>query len=202
MIKNIIFDCSDTLLHFEARKVLAKKLGGDMERATNIHKTTYGCAAFRRYGVGTISYDEAKPQALALLDECDRAAGEEFLETRMLHYRPIEGMEELVNTLKENGYKLYILSDFPDHFEHLWERFEIFKQFDGRCISYEAHASKGNGLLFEALINRYSLDTSECVFVDDYETNALMAKTYGMKGIHFISAEDTRKKLKELGVNV
>ena len=195
MIKNVLFDCSDTLLHFEARKELAKRLGGDMERATHIHLTTYRCATFRRYGVGTISYEEAKPQALALLDECDRQAGEEFLDTRMLYYREIEGISELLKKLKNKGYKLYIVSDFPDHFEYIWKKFDIFRLFDGRAVSFEEHAGKTNGMLFEAVIKKYDLDPTECVFVDDTADNVIMSETYGMKGIRFT---DTKALISEL----
>ncbi len=200
MIKNILFDCSDTLLYFEAQKELAKRLGGDIERAAHIHMTTYGCAAFRRYGVGTISYEEAKPQALALLNECDREAGEQFLETRMLYYREIEGMNELVKKLKYKGYKLYIVSDFPDYFEYIWNKFDIFRLFDGRAVSFEEHASKRNGMLFERTIEKYSLNPAECVFVDDTLDNTLMADTYGMTGIHFKDRDSLALELERLGI--
>ena len=200
MIKNILFDCSDTILYFEAVKELAKRLDGDMERASHIHKTTYSCAAFRRYGTGTMTYDEAKPQALAALDECDKAAGEEFLETRMLYYREIEGMFALIEKLKRKGYGLYIVSDFPDYFEYIWEKFDIFRLFDGRAVSFEEHAGKTNGMLFEAVIKKYDLDPTECVFVDDTLNNVLMADTYGMKGIRFTDTKSLTGELEKLDV--
>jgi len=195
MIKNIIFDLSDTLLHFEAVKELAKSLGGDTERANNIFLTTFRFAAFRRCGVGTLSFEDAKPQALAVLDECDREAGRQFLDTIMTHYREIEGMYDLVSSLKKQGYGLYVLSDFPDYFKYVWEKHDICRLFDGRCVSFEEHASKTNGMLFESIIKKYDLDPKECVFVDDTSDNVLMAKTYGMKGIHFTDAKSLIKEL-------
>ena len=195
MIKNIIFDLSDTLLHFEAVKELAKSLGGDTERANNIFLTTFRCAAFRRCGVGTLSFEDAKPQALAVLDECDYEAGRQFLDTIMTHYREIEGMYDLVSSLKKQGYGLYVLSDFPDYFKYVWKKHDICRLFDGRCVSFEEHASKTNGMLFESIIKKYKLDPKECVFVDDTSDNVLMAETYGMKGIQFTDAKSLVKEL-------
>ena len=202
MIKNVIFDCSDTLVHFELTKKTAEWLGGDMERATKIHQQTYGCDAFREYCYGTKTYEEAKPFALAALDPEDRETGERHIEERMLHYSTIDGIPELLQKLKENGYKLYVLSDFPDYFEYLWERFDFFKLFDGRCVSYEAHVGKKGGKLFDVIIDRYSLDPTECVFVDDTVKNAKTACKLGMKGIAFTSTEDTIEKLLQFGVKI
>lgn len=202
MIKNIIFDCSDTLLHYELIEAFTNHLNGNADLAKRIADAVGGSAAFRRYAVGTLDYEQARAQALALLDECDRKHGEWYLDERYLHYRDIDGMYDLVKRLKDNGYNLYILSDFPDYFEYLWENFKIFRLFDGRCVSYEAHASKKDGLLFESIIYRYNLDVSECVFVDDHAENAMMGFSYGMKGIRFTDAKDTEQRLREFGVNI
>ena len=202
MIKNIIFDCSDTLVHFELTKKTAEWLGGDIERAKKIHTLTYGCDAFKQYCFGYMTYEQAKPFALEALEPCDREIGEKHIEERMLHYRTIDGIPELLQRLKDNGYKLYILSDFPDYFEYLWENFDFFKLFDGKCVSYEAHAGKRDGKLFEVIIDRYSLDPTECVFIDDTVRNAVTSQSFGMKGIAFTSTVDTIEKLIEFGVNI
>ena len=202
MIKNVIFDCSDTLVHFELNKVTAEWVGGDADEAARIHSLTYGHPAFARYCMGTLDYGSAKKTVLADIDEKDREICARHMEERADHYKTIDGIPELLQALKNGGYKLYILSDFPRYFEKLYNRFDYFKLFDGTCVSYEAHSGKTDGMIFTVIIDRFDLKPDECVFIDDTSRNVKMAGTYGMKGICFKNTADTTKKLKELGVTL
>lgn len=202
MIKNIVFDCSDTLLHFTAKDVLAERLG-DKERAYNIHFTVYRSPAWRLYDLGEISFDEMKARALPLLDEADRAVADKYLETRMDHYEVIEGIPELLMSLKGNGYKLFVISNYPDYFDCLWNRFDIFRLFDGRCVSSEEHASKGgDGRLFDIFLEKYRLDAGECIFTDDHDFLVHNAEAHGMKGIVFTDTASVTEQLRKVGVKI
>jgi len=72
MIKNIIFDCSETLLRFEAIDYLAS-LVGDRDRAVRIHYTMFKSPAWHLYDNGKLPEDEVEGALLPLLPQEDRA---------------------------------------------------------------------------------------------------------------------------------
>ena len=104
------------------------------------------------------------------------------------------------DAVKEKGYGIYLLSDYPECFEYNWESFELFDMFDGRAVSYELHARKRERTAFPLLLERYNLRAEECFFVDDLYLNTDAAKECGLGAHLFTTTENLRKELKELGV--
>lgn len=202
MVKNIIFDCSGTVVRFIAKDVLADTLG-DKERAAKIHSTIYNSPEWDQYGLGNMTFEQMKERVYPLLDEADRPIADEWLKSRGVNYTVMEGMPELIKTLKQNGYKLYILSNYPDYFDILWNKFDIFRMFDGRCISFKHHASKGgDGALFGVILDKYALKADECILVDDVESNSVNSAKYGIKGFVFESTDTLILQLREYGINI
>mgnify|MGYP003295914472 FL=1 len=57
---------------------------------------------------------------------------------------------------------------------------------------------KPNKKIYELICNRYDINPSEAVFIDDTEKNIIAAREYGLHGIHFTSYEQGRAELEEL----
>ncbi len=105
--------------------------------------------------------------------------------------------------LKTKGYKLYILSNWPEEIhDQLVENgvLSFTEIFDGAVWSYEAKQIKPNHDIFETLISRYSLTPERAVFLDDNEANTSAARELGFHTITFTGYEDAREKLEALGV--
>ena len=66
MIKNIVFDCSDTLLRFSAQDELAK-VTGDNERAAEIKGKIHQSRSWNLYDKGIISEEELRQGILPFL---------------------------------------------------------------------------------------------------------------------------------------
>ena len=98
MIKNLLFDCSDTLLRLHSKVDLADLLG-DPERAERIHNAFFHSETWGKYDNGLLTEEEMKSALLPLLDPEDRAVAEEYIDTFTDHYTPIEGMSELLTEL-------------------------------------------------------------------------------------------------------
>jgi len=191
MIKNLLFDCSDTLLRLHCKADLANLLG-DPERAERIHNAFFRSETWGEYDNGFLTDAEMKSRMLPLFDPEDRAIAEAYFDTFTEHYTPIAGMYELLSELKEKGYRLYIVSDFPPRFTRLWEKYEIFRLFDGRAVSFEAHGSKQDLRLFSYLLETYGLRACECFFVDDRADLVANAASCGIDGHAFADAADLR----------
>ncbi len=199
MIKNLLFDCSDTLLRLHSKADLADLLGDD-GRAERIHNTFFHSETWGKYDNGLLTDEEMKSEILPLFAPADRAVAEEYIDHFTDHYTPIEGMQALLSELKDKGYRLFIVSDFPPRFLRLWETYEIFRLFDGRAVSFEVHGSKRDHRLYTYVLEHYGLDPAECLFVDDVAALVANAALYGIDGHVFSDAETLRADLKRRAV--
>jgi putative hydrolase of the HAD superfamily len=181
MIKNIVFDCSDTLLRFDAPAWFAT-LTGDAQRAQHIVTAIMKSPVWYRYDNGVATAQDVEREVLPLLDVADHDLAAHYIAHWIEHYTPIDGMPQLVADLKAHGYRLFLLSDFPDCFPRLAERFDFFALFDGMTVSYRAHCSKrDNGALFDHLLQEQSLRAEECAFVDDLPPYIELARARGIR---------------------
>lgn len=200
MIKNIVFDCSDTLLRFGAPAELARVVG-DASRAADIKARIHKSDTWPRYDKGQVSEDGLRRELLPLFDDADRPFAAWYLDNWLNFYSVIPGMAEMVAELRDRGWPLYIVSDFPPCFDVLAARFpDVLGCFDGMAVSFEYGATKGDKGLFAGFLNRFGLDPAECVFIDDVPRLVENARSMGFCGILFEDAQKLRAELVRLGV--
>jgi putative hydrolase of the HAD superfamily len=72
------------------------------------------------------------------------------------------------------------------------------KYTDGKIVSGFEKLAKPDPRIYELLFERYSLDPTECVFLDDRQVNIDAAMKLGMKTILFTDHDSARKKLDEM----
>lgn len=114
-----------------------------------------------------------------------------------------EGTISLIKSLKENGYKLFIISNFAkEKFEILTAKYDFNKYFDGIIISAEVKALKPSAEIYEILFSKFNLKPQECVFFDDLKENVEGAKKAGMEAEVFTDASSARRFLKNLSVEI
>lgn len=109
---------------------------------------------------------------------------------------PFGYSEEWLKELKEKGYNIYLLSNYPKFmFEIHSKNWNFLKYTDGRVVSYEYHVMKPDPVIYNALLKKYGLAPEECVFLDDREVNIKGAESCGIKGILFTDFEEAKEKL-------
>lgn len=112
---------------------------------------------------------------------------------------PIEGMEQLVKELKENGYGIYLLSNTSTAFYEFSKSIPALKHFNGLFISADYGLLKPDGRIFRFFCDKFSLRPDECVFVDDSAANVKSASDEGFTGILFDGdASALKNKLKRI----
>ena len=72
------------------------------------------------------------------------------------------------------------------------------KYTDGKIVSGFEKLAKPDPRIYKLLFERYSLDPTECVFIDDRQINIDAAMKLGMKTILFTDHDSVRKKLDEM----
>ena len=110
---------------------------------------------------------------------------------------PLPETVELFKQLKEtNRYKIYALTNWQTSlFEIALVRYNFLHWFDGRVVSGEEKTRKPYPEFYKRLLDRYSVDPSEAIFIDDNLRNVQGGEAVGIKGIHFKDAGQLKKEL-------
>jgi len=111
---------------------------------------------------------------------------------------------EILQQLKKTGkYRLLALTNWSaETFPHALERFEFFKIFEGIVVSGEEKMKKPSAAFYTIIINRYNLDPSKTVFIDDSLRNVKGAETVGITAIHFHNPSQLKEALQRIGVEI
>jgi 2-haloacid dehalogenase len=111
---------------------------------------------------------------------------------------------EIFKKLKASGeYKIYALTNWSaETFGIAKNRFEFLNWFDGIVVSGDEKTRKPHADFYQILLDRYSVNPAESLFIDDNLRNVVAAKELGIQGIHFTSAADLAKQLPEYGVTI
>ena len=114
---------------------------------------------------------------------------------------PIEGAVEILRDLHGFGVPLYALSNWPaEGFSSALQRFDFLAWFRGVLISGECGVIKPDPRIYTLLIERFGLDPSRIVYIDDVEANITAARPFGIHAIHFTSPAALRDELVALGL--
>lgn len=111
---------------------------------------------------------------------------------------PIEGTVEILKEVKEsNNVKLYILTNWSaETFPIALNRFEFLHWFDGKLVSGEEKMRKPFREIYELLIQKFDIEPTTAIYIDDNQRNLAAPKELGIDTIHFVSPEQLREELK------
>jgi putative hydrolase of the HAD superfamily len=195
-IKNIVFDLGEVLVDFHPDKCMK-----------TLHFSEEAIEAFHA-GIFPVFWEE-----------CDKYPYEDA-EIRALFKQRVPGFEkevdllwdnlhsitgvkpyadEWLSSLKTDGYRIYILSNFgKNSFEINSTLYKFLKYADGMVISYQICELKPDRAIYEHLLKKYDLKPEESVFIDDRQINIDGAIRCNMKGILFTNYEETNAALQAL----
>ena len=77
------------------------------------------------------------------------------------------------------------------------EKFEFRNKIQGGIYSFKEHISKPDKRIFESLINAYSINPEETVYIDDKEKNIATANELGFRGIQCKLEDNLEELLKK-----
>lgn len=204
MIKNILFDMGNVLIRFEPKEYV-KKAGLSESEQQLMLRELYGSIDWIELDRGTIDEAEIIDRVTARVGEPLRGA----IEKLVCHWDrpelPVEGMKALTDELCEKGYELYLLTNAGPRHKEYWPRFAAAEHFPEERIyrSADVHLLKPDPAFFEGALEKFGLDRSECVFIDDSAANAEGAQRAGLDAIVFFGdAARLRRQLRARGVDV
>ncbi|HUC78839.1 MAG TPA: HAD family phosphatase [Candidatus Saccharimonadales bacterium] len=119
------------------------------------------------------------------------------------YFESIAGINsDVVNIIKDlyGFYHIALLSNSPSELiRKIIKENDLEKYFDEIVVSSEVGMVKPNKEIFEFIIDRLAIDSSEILFIDDNKLYVEAAEKAGIKSIQFISAVKLKSDLYELG---
>lgn len=115
---------------------------------------------------------------------------------------PIYETVELLRNLKNGGkYRLLALTNWSDEtFPVALERYDFLQWFEGIVVSGTEKVIKPQPEIYQILIDRYQVEPSRAVFIDDNAANVAGAEAVGLQGIRFLSPHELKNSFQKLGI--
>ena len=197
MIDTFIFDIGNVLVRFNWKDTFDKIF--DKETAEHIaNSTVLNDESWKELDIGIKTYDE-------LIEMFVKNAGGYEKEIKFALDSIYENLHiydyaaPWLKSLKEKGYKVYILSNFGDYtFNKSKKYFDFLEYTDGSLISYEVKMLKPSFEIYDAICNKFGIIKENAVFLDDSAINIEGAREFGLNGIVFENLEGALKELEKL----
>lgn len=195
MIKTVIFDVGNVLMRFDwygyvaglYEKSTAERINQAIMGSGIWDELDYGCRLEEDIFQDMVNTDpEIEKEIRYTLAHDDAAMGK------------MEYAIPLLKEIKEKGYQVLFLSNYSNHvMKAKWEVLDFLPYMDGGVFSCEVHMVKPNADIYEALVEKYSLNKEECLFIDDREENVETARKLGMQGLLFKGYENSYSEIME-----
>lgn len=115
---------------------------------------------------------------------------------------PIPGSYELVKCLKDDGYRLLGLTNWSaETIHHAHAVAPAVALMDAIVVSGEVGMIKPDPKIFHYLLDTYSMNPQNAVFIDDSHANVEAARQVGLAAIQFRDVPDLREELSQVGVS-
>ena len=186
MIRNIVFDMGKVLLDYEPLAV-CWKFTDNKEDVEQIGRELFFAKEWILLDQGVLTEKEALKRVQDRLPEerLKKLAEDSLAHWHEYNLRPVEGMKELVQTLKEQGYGIYLCSNASLRLRVFEKEIPGSQYFDGTIVSAEERLLKPDPAIYRRLFEKYHLSAGECFFIDDRQDNIEGAKSCGMDGYCF-----------------
>lgn len=195
-MKNIIFDVGDVLIEYRWKDMLVD-YGLSMEEAIALGDKMFDNPLWHTLDLGTMSDDEVIMEYAKLYKE-DAHVIEYFIKHGEYMHVGRPEIWEKVHRLKNNGYHIYLLSNYSQGlFTKHTKDASFMNDIDGKVVSYQIHKAKPDKTIYQYLLDKYALKADECVFLDDREENTEAAASIGIKSFTVASRNYLSKLLTE-----
>jgi HAD superfamily hydrolase (TIGR01509 family) len=178
-MKNIVFDLG--------RVVFAQ----DPQKSTDEFKQFFSYVSqtpmpqfWIDYDLGLSSFDKVA-EDLATYRNVEVGYARDMINLAISKQETIAPTGRLIGELKKAGYRLYVLSNMSREFIDFLRQQEVYANFDGEVISCEEGVAKPMPEIYDLLLNRFSLDAADTLFIDDRKENVEAAARKGIHTFHF-----------------
>lgn len=194
----VVFDIGNVLIRWDPRNLYRKLFAGNTALMewflANICSATWNLEQDRGR-----SFAEAVAECTARFPDWEayiRAYDERWIETLD---GTISENVALLRRLDQAGVPLYAITNYSaEKFGLTRTLFSFFGMFRGIVVSGEERLVKPDPRIYWLLFERYALDPTTCVFIDDSTANVSGAQKAGMTAIHYVPGLNLAEALRKL----
>jgi len=200
-IKTVVFDFGGVLFDWNPR-YLYGKVFETKERTEDFLTRVCPFSWHEQLDLGK-PFAEACAERKALFPEFSREIDMYNDRWDEMFHAPFVKTHAILKALAKN-YPVYGLTNWP------WEKLSVFMEkpenkavfsaMRGIVCSAREKIAKPDAGIYEILLNRYALNASETVFIDDNVKNVAAAEKTGMTGVKYESPDRLSGALREKGL--
>ena len=183
MIKNVVFDLGQVLVHF-VPKYMVERYVPSGEDATLLEQVVFDRQYWDKLDAGTITNEQTLAECHKRLPERLWSVADKIFYNWIYNIPEIDGMREVVLWLKGKA-PLYLLSNISNYFAEHAHEISILSELDGCVFSAPIGIVKPSREIFAHLCEKFSLVPEETLFIDDNADNIKGACEFGIKTYHF-----------------
>ncbi len=199
MIKHVVFDVGKVLVDFDWQGFFGM-LGFSPEVHEKVANATVRSKLWNEFDRSKMADEEILEGFLEQAPGC-REEVMRFWDNIGSSIHRYDYAFAWIQSLQEKGYGVYLLSNYPRRlYSQSIEELAFVEIVDGAVFSFEVQSTKPEMEIYEALLEKYALNPTECVFIDDNRANIVAANQLGMATIHFHTKSQAEEELKSLGV--
>jgi FMN hydrolase / 5-amino-6-(5-phospho-D-ribitylamino)uracil phosphatase len=189
----VLFDVMGTLVHDPFYEEVPRFFGMTLQELIAVkHPTAW--VEFERDEI-----DEATLEAKFFAD--GRSFDLEGLKQTMTSaYRPLPGVEALLDELAREGVQMHAFSNYPTWYRLIEDAVGLSRWLRWSFVSCHTGHRKPAAAAYRTVVQRLGRAADDLVFVDDREDNCEGARRAGMHAIRFRDASSLRALLVDLGV--
>ena len=185
-MKYFVFDIGGVLNNTQSKEfkkffTLKNYYDENNDKANNLRKELLGY-----YMKGKIDFNEFIETMRPYLVDKKKSAEEyeaEYKENLKNNSFIFEDREEIIEKIKKDGHKVYLLSNLtPIDYELFKERFDT-SLLDGKFLSYELGLLKPNKSIYDRVIYEIGCDPRSIYYFDDKQSNIDSSKECFINGI-------------------
>ena len=184
MIKNIIFDMGNVLLQYDPGVCLHHFVEQEEDRVL-IRRELFEGPEWVEGDLGHITDEERFDGVSRRVPERLHGELKACTEQWYMCMRPVAGAKEFCGYAKEQGYRLFVLSNASSSFYQYFQSFAPLDYFDGLVVSCDIHMIKPDVRIYQYLLDKYQLMPEESFFIDDMPGNVAGAQKAGIRGAVF-----------------
>lgn len=185
MIKNVVFDFGQVLVHFEPEYMVGVYVDDEADKKL-LCEVVFDRLYWDKLDAGTIEDEQVMERVKARLPERLHEVAEKIYYNWIYNIPELDGMADLVKHLKnDHRVGLFVLSNISKYFAEHRHEISILAHFDGLVLTGPIGIVKPNREIFDYLCNTYQLNPAETIFIDDNANNIKGASAYGINTYHF-----------------
>ena len=184
MIKNIVFDLGNVIVRWDPQYIVSQYVQ-DAALQKQLIAELFGSRHWQAYDCGAITRTDLIAKAQQTFRAAHHSTIRDLVYDWHKHAPPIAGMEPLVQNLKAQGFKIYLLSNTNRHFDEYKDTIPALRHFDDYYVSALRKLVKPDAAVYHDFLQLFGLTAEACLFIDDLAANIEGAVNIGMQGYHF-----------------